>query len=408
MARTATSSDFDAVVDLVPSHHHVVSSAYAIVKRTYSVENGVLKPAIAVPLAHDVRPDSAGQLPDRLPLGSDFHIHKRASDVVVLGHAFSPHGAPATRMEICVEVGHVVKQLAVFGRRHIEWHGDGRPRIGAAESFTSMPIDSDHAYGGIDTRTPYPPMQSLLDVLDQAADHPGTYARNEHGRGYFVSPERFDGIELPNVENPNDLLTDERLVVGHPQRWGLQPMPWTLDWQPHSAFPRCLFIGQRPRFMPPPSELMEVRAGILPADFERYATVADGEPTHPSDDQVAFADRFYQEAQPDLQLGPLTLGTPVLVTGMRRDGLQLTFEIPPPPELEIVLGSEARRAEARISNLVIVPDEGRVMITYCGRAPLAKKLVQGLHSSIPLSLRIDGATVARYGERVPSANTRRQ
>ena len=400
MPRTSIHDRFDAVVDLVPSPGKVADSAYAIVKQTFAVEGGRVTLALPEPLAHDICPSSTGELPDSLPLGSDFWIHKRLTDVVVLGRAYAPGGRAVKRTDVVCEVGRRTKRIAVFGTRRIEWGRDSKPRIGAADSFTEMPVDNAHAYGGIDTRVPYPPLRSLLDVLACAADHPGAYPRNAAGKGYYVVPERFDGIELPNLENPDDLLTDDRLVLGAPQNWGRQPIPWTMDWQNHGSFPRHLFFGHSPRLRVPPGELTEVRCGLLEPTYETLMSSRPSADEHERIAREAFSDRFYQEAPLDMQHRPLSQGTPVRVQGMRPDGTTLTFELPAPPKLEVTLAGEVEHVEAVVTSLVVLPDKdgGRVMITYCGRTTARRQqLVPGIQTTIPLALRVDGELVR--GER---------
>ncbi len=395
MTRVPQSDDFDAVVDLTPSPGNVPESAYALVKRTYTAREGRLLPAPPEPLRHDFR-DDPGLARTGVPVGSDFWSYKRLTDVVVIGSAYAPGAKPTQRMEVSCLVGAHQKRIAVFGTRHIEWDKDGNARIGATERFTTMPIDAEHAYGGIDTRVPFPPLRSLMDVVAFAAEHPGAYPRNHVGRGYFVVPERFDGIELPNLENPHDLLTDERLVLGDPRRWGRQPIPWTFGWQPMHTFPRYVFFGARPRFPTPPEELTEVRLGVLGPEYERFL---DTEPATPEEAAVheAFADRYYQEASARMQHGPLVAGTPVRVTGMREDGAAVVFEVPAAPRLEIVIDRSPQPVAPIVSNLVIEPDLGRVSFTYCARTrELPRKLIPRLHADIALSLRVDGAAAANY------------
>ncbi|MBW2456185.1 MAG: DUF2169 domain-containing protein [Deltaproteobacteria bacterium] len=397
MTRAPVSQLYDAVVDFAPTRGHVPNHAYGLVKRTYLVSEGELTLAPAKPLTHDIRPGPYGELPESLPLGSDFWTYKRLTDVVVVGSAHAPGGRSTQHMEVRCDVGRAVKRIAVFGRRHIEWGREGRARIGSAEGFTTMPIDNAHAYGGIDTRVPYPPIRSLMHALELAADHPGAYPRNQDGKGYYVVPERFDGIELPNLENPDDLLTDERLVLGEPRSWGPQPIPWTFDCQPHGTFPRCLFFGKRPRLGVPADELTEVRMGMLDEQYELLLTDEPAESEQERAAREAFSDRFYQEASAGLQLAPLRSGLPVRVSGMRRDGAVLSFELPTPPSVELVIAGTVDPVEPMMTNLVIIPDEGQILITYCARSDgLPRKLIPGVHAHIPLSLRIDGAVAVTY------------
>ncbi len=397
MTRAPVNQLYDAVVDFTPTRGHVPNYAYGLVKRTYLVSDRQLTLAAAEPLIHDIRPGPLGGLPESLPLGSDFWTYKRRTDVVVIGSARAPGGSPTQQMEVRCDVGGVAKRIAVFGKRHIEWGREGKARIGGAEDFTAMPIDNPHAYGGIDTRVPYPAIQSFMHALELAADHPGAYPRNHVGKGYYVVPERFDGIELPNLENPDDLLTDERLVLGEPRSWGRQPIPWSFDWQPHGSFPRCLFFGARPRFEVPAHELTEVRTELLDAQFEQLLADAPPASAEKRAAREAFSDRFYQEASAGMQLGPLKAEVPVRVSGMRRDGTPLSFELPASPSLELVIAGTVEPVQPMMTNLVITPEESQVLITYCVRSSgLPRRLIPGVHAHIPLSLRIDGDLAVTY------------
>jgi len=301
-------------------------------------------------------------------------------------------------MEVRCQVGDLCKRIAVFGRRLIEFK-QGKASIGPAEHFSEIPIDNAHAYGGVDTRVPYPPIGSLVEALALAADHPGSYPRNPEGKGYYVLADRFDGIELPNLENPDDLLTDERLIVGDPRHWYRQPVPWSFDWQPMGNFPREVFLGITPRYPAPASELFEVQKGVLPADFERYFIEADAEATTEAQDSErdAYHARFYQEASLGLQLPPLQAGTPISVSGMHPEGKTVSFTVPEPPDLVIDIEGTKESVAPRITNLVVRPAERKLTITYCARTQsLPRIFIPKIHKVIPLSLQVDGGAPVRY------------
>ena len=46
------------------------------------------------------------------------------------------------------------------------------------------------------------------------------------------SQRAIDKLTLPNLEDPNDLLTPERLVVGRCLDWEKQPVPQNFGWFP--------------------------------------------------------------------------------------------------------------------------------------------------------------------------------
>jgi len=79
-----------------------------------------------------------------------------------------------------------------------------------------MPLLYQNAYGGLDNRFHSGPFERRLHAHRRTRlqfDHPGLYPRNPVGKGYLVIPDSFDEVELPNLEDPPDLLTAERLIT---------------------------------------------------------------------------------------------------------------------------------------------------------------------------------------------------
>ena len=74
-----------------------------------------------------------------------------------------------------------------------------------------MPIRYERAYGGRDE-------QSDPDI-------PLHYPRNPMGTGVALrnDRDRVDGLALPNIEDPDDLLAPERVIMEAPERWPLSP-----------------------------------------------------------------------------------------------------------------------------------------------------------------------------------------
>jgi len=73
------------------------------------------------------------------------------------------------------------------------------------------------------------------------------------------------GLRLPNLEDPLDLLTPERLVLESPTRWNGQPLPQGLGWVHRAWYPRCSFAGAFPPFVGPDDVLREEELGLVPA-----------------------------------------------------------------------------------------------------------------------------------------------
>jgi hypothetical protein len=223
-------------------------------------------------------------------------------------------------------------------------------------------------------------------------DHPGLYPRNLFGKGYVVLGEPVEGVDLPNLEDPDDLLTQDRVLVGAPELWYRQPLPWCFDWVTPLQFPRLTHLGLSPWFpAPDDARLPEVRRGLF--SFERHDRVhnlyefANG--------PVPLA--YFQEASLGMVFDDLTEGTPVVVEGMHPQHPRLEFSLPPPPSVEIELAGRRREAATRLTNVLIKPSEARLSLVYSALEPdLHLTYIPGIHSQIPLAAHIDAHHLVPY------------
>jgi hypothetical protein len=376
--------DLDLIANLEPTADSYPSFAYAIAKRTYSLAKE--KPAITAVRPLQRNPLEPGCEP-KLPRGSDFWWMKRRTDVVVEGAAWALGGKPTTRSEVRCRVGQHEKRVAVFGRRCVEWTSRGRAFIGPPEPFASIPLDDEHAYGGLDPRVPLPPFTRPEEALAALADHPGFYPRNPVGKGYYVVSSRVDGAELPNLEDPDDLLTDERLIVGDPRRWHHQPLPWTLGWQHAMALTRLALIGADAHFpVANPRAMKEVQRGFLPADYRERSRRAE-----------CFGVGFHQEASLGMCFEPLAPGTPITIDGVHPERPRLHFLVPSPPRIELTIDGQRDTPPPLMTAVVIEPEQLVVSFVYVARTQsLPRRFIPGVHPHIPLSARVDGGPPAHY------------
>ena len=110
----------------------------------------------------------------------DMCMPKTQAEVLVYGSYYAPGGKPVTADTVQLRIGEVDKTLSVIGNRY--W----RPLIGptAPEPFTEMPLGYANAFGGAD------------------------FKRNPTGKGIdAVDVSGEMRIPMPNIENPNDLVT---------------------------------------------------------------------------------------------------------------------------------------------------------------------------------------------------------
>lgn len=370
---------YDAVIDLLP-YGEVSSTAYALAKFTFAIEDGTLRLESPEPLLHDFRDPS---LVPRLHPGTDFWPHKEATDFVVLGSAYAPGGLPAHRMHVSARFGEHVKTVRVYGRREVSWQDSGTPRIGAPEPFTEIALSLENAYGGIDRRvqTELTDERALLFMAD--VDHPGLYPRNPFGKGYVVGAPS-PGLEMPNLEDPADPLVPERLLVRDPARWYEQPLPWSFGWVPAMTFPRYLFAGGLvDAWFPGPEDerMVEVRRGFLMAGYRSALERLGPDVVHP---------RFRQEAPYGMVIARVEGGELVEIKGMHPDEPTVSFTMPAfVPRMDFEL--DGRRLEAppaRLHSLVVRPAEKRVNMVFGTQVQLTRAFVPGLHKHIPLKVSI--------------------
>jgi hypothetical protein len=140
---------------------------------------------------------------------SDLVPFKQATDVVFIARACAPRGIPVAELTAAVEIEGFHKAIRVIGSRQCHHRKDKSPLFSEPEPFTQMEIRYEKAYGGWDRKS--------------VPDLPFAYPRNPLGTGMALtnSPEVIEGLPLPNLEDPQDPLTPERLVLEEPSR-----SPW--------------------------------------------------------------------------------------------------------------------------------------------------------------------------------------
>lgn len=373
--RTPVHDTYDAHVGLLPVKG-AATHAFALVKRVYSFDAGTCVPAESEAL--DLGPLSSSK-PAPLPLGADFWPRKAATDVVVRGAACAPTGSLASRMLVTIRVGIAEKRIAVAGRRVISSAGSG-VRVSAPDSVTEIPLDARHAYGGLDPRVSIDPAHGFtLGDVQMSPDHPGAYPRNLWGKGYVIGQPPDQDVEMPNLEDPDDLLSEGRIIVGEPSAWYAQPLPWHADWTVLSDFPRRLRLLGGDAWYPGPEDerMVEVRRGYLPNGYRSKI----GQLVDPG---------IAQEATYGLVLHGLRGGEAVSLAGVDPDVSELCFSLPAPPRMELVCEGAREAESSRIHSVVFRPRERKVVLVFGAELSLPRTFVPGIHKRIPVSLCVDG------------------
>ncbi len=395
MARQPTNDAYDGEIVLTPLRGET-TEAHALFKLTYALAPGRCAPAPAEPLLHDWRDPEL----ERPKIGgSDFWLAKPFTDLVVQGEACAPGGKPVARLTVRVSLGETRKDVTVWGQRAITWP-EGRPRIGAPEPFVAVPMTWENAYGGIDWRVPVPGAdQKTFTAIPELAirvhfEHPGMYPRNPFGMGYLVHEGEVPEMFAPHLEDPADLLTEERLITRDASAWWRQPLPWGLDWTHPIMFPRvCWFGPEIDPWFPTKDDaaLAEVRRGFVAENFRRTRCPGG-----------TVDDRFFQGGSHGLVITRPAAGQVLSITGMHPEHDLL--EVPlPATERKIVFEIEGKQTirPARLHHIVCRPNELVLNLVFAAEAPLPRPFVPGIHKEIPVSAALDGEMPVQFQTPVP-------
>jgi hypothetical protein len=268
---------------------------------------------------------------------------KPATDVIVIGKAYALHGVPSQRMTVGVKIARTQKMLVVTGDRHCHYRPGAMPEFSEPTPFTEMEIRYERAYGGRDER-------SLPDV-------PFIYPRNFMGTGVVLRnvKEAVEGLVLPNIEDPEDLLTPERLFIHEPEHWHHQPLPQGFGWRQREWYPRSALLGSYPPFLDPGTVTTEERMGLLPRDHVALAKQSRLKP---------LLARFNNGASFGMVLDGLTGGEPVALGGMSPDGM-LRFRLPEDrPIITLDIGRGEEQPPPRLHTVSIRPDDGELDLIW--------------------------------------------
>lgn len=369
----------------------VAHTAYALVKTTWAIApSGALEPSEAEPLRGDFE---RGQ---RSPISSatDFFPRKLSTDVVVRGSAIAADAVPFEQLVVTVRVGGAEKRLAISCDRTVRRRNGGLV-VERGERTTSVPVNWRNAYGGLDLRVVPARGGGMLENAVLALDHPGMYPRNPFGKGFAVHPlSGTEWIPLPNVEDPSDLLTVDRLIVGRPDDWWRQPLPWSCDFMHSAMFPRCTYALGADACLPGPEDesMPEVRRGFLRGGYRsRWNDRAT----------PAVLPDFFQQGSHGMVFRDLPEGIPVRIENMHPARPVMAFKTPKAPRIEWEVEGARSLGSTRLHHLVCLPNEERVTFVYASEVGLPRAFIPGVHKHVPIGVRVDDGDRIDYSAPQP-------
>ena len=287
-----------------------------------------------------------------IEIETDLYPYKPLTDVVFTGKVHAPGGKPASQCPATLRVGGHQKTIAAFGERRSAYNSAGTPVFTNPVPFLTIDLRYERAYGGVDIYAdPKVPM---------------AYARNFIGTGFVVknTKEAVEGMTLPNFEDPQDLLTPQRLVTGSIEKWHKQPMPAGLSWFGLGWYPRASFAGVLPAYMPMYEELHEMTLGVVRKDQVEAQKKL----------KLPMLDfRFFNGASPGLAVPHLRGDEPVQLRNLDPSG-DLSFNLPgKTPVISIDWGKGVQKPPvvlhtvAIFGELMVVDLVWRGAVVYDGR-----------------------------------------
>jgi hypothetical protein len=303
---------FKAAIAVLPDRSGI-DTLYVIVKATVMLQPtlSLAKEQVPVTLADEYYGEPSTS---SLRYGSEMHIGKAGTDVLLIGNAWAPGARAVPHVSVGLSVAGRQKTIAVFGDR--VWR-DGKPS--APAPFESMPLVWERAFGGVHRR----------------GDQVLAEERNPIGRGFAGGRSAVDmeGLPLPNLEDPAAPLEQISQV----------PAPACFAPVAPSWLPRRAYAGTYD------DAWQRGRAPFLPDDFDP---------------------RFFQCAAPEVAFDRyLQGGERVHVTGVTPDA-PIEFTVPDARlHVAVTVAGASREPAANLETLTIEPDENRACFTW--RAALA-------------------------------------
>lgn len=320
MLQIQNNTPFAATMALFPNEQ-AVDTLYVLVRATFNIgKQWTLADEQIPPMVADEYWTEPGE--SSVKYGSDHHTGKPSSDIIMLGHACAPNGQEVKQLDVSLSVGQVHKTVRVFGDR--QWHNG---RITSPKTFKTMPMVYEKAFGG----------EYIVDGVSTAVED-----RNPVGQGFAGQRkvQEMNGVLLPNLEDPNNLITDIKQ----------QPNPACFavsapHWKPRSAHAGTYDETWQTQ-----------RAPYLPEDFDR---------------------RFFNMAHTDLVYpGFLSGGEPVEINNMNPHGT-LKFSLPHVRLNTVVsIAEDSVQPQFNLETLIIEPNELKLSMVWRAAVQCDKKALK--------------------------------
>lgn len=339
-----------------------------LAKRSYTVSDGVCFPEPEFPgLVEEPLFDELDLL---LEADTDLFPLKPLTDVTVKGFAYNFGARSPQWADAGLYIGNYGKTLRLWGDRQATLSSSGAILFSEPQPISRIPLSYAFAYGGRDVvaeaRHGFPWEGVFKDFVTPGEGTPETtspfrYPRNPAGCGYVLTADResLESLRLPNIEDPADPLTPDRLAVGNPEDWPRQPLPAGMGWISYEWFPRSACFGIVPPFDESHLPLSEVTRGFLSEEI-----------VSPTTWTASKAHRFTCGASLGLQFALLSGGETIRLLNLSEAGPEVWWNLPQPPRI-LTDGRNGRLNPTKsvLHTVVLEPDQDRLTVLWRGAAP---------------------------------------
>ncbi|MGL1885527.1 MAG: DUF2169 domain-containing protein [Reichenbachiella sp.] len=313
----------------LPSGQPILS---VIAKETYCFEQGtqaVVDTSNPIELyEEDSWVGSGDPLIDAVKHETDLVAYKPYTDVIFIGKAHCPAGKKARFFDLTIAVGEIFKTVRVFGDRKVIANPSGIS-FTEPDLFENMPLHYGLAYGGMD--------------IDSDPDFEYTYKRNPVGKGFVVKNNIsvLHDMVLPNLEDPNQLLTPKNIVVKNHEKWIDMPEPCSFGYISKQSWPR-IETAVKPMEKMASSEETQTAQGFV----------------HPS---------FYNGATPEFQIPEMKGGEVITMMYMDPEVPKYSFTLPSAsPTIWLNTGSGLLETIPEIQTVEVYKNTNQVTLVWRG------------------------------------------
>lgn len=323
-----------------------------IVKRTYDIgrDKSLTRSNVDAPIRlGDAFFDAGDGESSSVQFEAETAAWKPMTDIVVVGKAHAPSGVTTHVMDAGILIeGKGQKLIRVMGHRQCAFRPGLSPVFSEPAAFTEMELRYENAFGGVDSH-----------ILPGTPFH---YPRNPLGKGFAIANTKaaIQGLALPNLEDPQDLLTPERLMTGEPEGWRTLPMPASLGWFPKTCYPRSFLSGILPPYLQAGSVTREEWLGAVPKNHvELYMRQR----------LPSFLPRFQNGASMGLSFPYLTGTESIRIKGLSSEGI-VEFALPgEAPQIDLDIGLPHHPLNPFLATVLIRMEDMQVDLIWIGSRP---------------------------------------